>query len=116
MTPREGFKFGFYYRCAEEGLTAEQARERARLALEKSAFDAPGLAWDGLKGLGALGMVGAVGIPAVAGAGVGLGLAKAQEQDVDPEEVRRQELISALRFHTDQARRRTAMKNYRAGG
>lgn len=117
MTPREGFKFGFLYRCAEEGLTVEEAYDRARLLLEKRAILNPLPAlWGGAKTLGALGMAGAVAVPAVAGAGIGLGLANAREHDVDPDEVRRQELIAALNFHADQARRRTLMKNYRAGG
>lgn len=115
MTPREGFKFGFLYRCAEEGLTPAEAFDRARRGLEKRAN--PGLlgqgigaAWGGLKTLGGLGVLGAVGVPAVLGAGTGLALANAQEKDVDPEEVRRQELISAYRFHADQARRRAMMR------
>ncbi len=131
MTPREGFKFAFYYRCAEEGLTMEQARERARrgiklAALRKQANPAAA-AWGGLKALGGLGMtgaktlgglglLGAVAAPAVVGGGIGLGLANAQEHDVDPEEIRQQELAAAYRFHAEQARRRMAMRNLRAGG
>jgi hypothetical protein len=116
MTPREGFKFYFYYRCAEEGLSADEARDRARSGLEKRAIPNPlPVLWGGAKTMGALGLAGAVGIPAVAGAGIGLGLANAQEHDVDPDEIRRQELIATLNFHADQARRRAAMKNLRAG-
>jgi hypothetical protein len=125
MTPREGFRFGFLYRCAEEGLTAAEALDRARSGLEKRAGLAAGLgtAWEGLrslggvgKTLGGLGVLGLVGAPALAGAGIGLGLAKTQEHDVDPDEVRNQELISAYRFHAEQARRRALLKHYRAGG
>jgi hypothetical protein len=120
MTPKEGFRFGFLYRCAEEGLTVKQAFDRARCALEKQAGlwneakSGVGAAWGGLKTLGGLGLLAGVGVPAVVGTGIGLGLAKAREQDIDPDEIRRQELISAYRFHADQARRRALMKNFRA--
>ena len=112
MTRKEAFKFAFLYRCAEEGLTVAQAYERAQRGLEKRAFlrEALSTLGTGAKMLGGLGLAAGVGIPAVAGAGVGLGLANAQEHEVDPEEIRQQELIQALRFHAEQARQRAAMK------
>jgi hypothetical protein len=130
MTPREGFRFGFYYRCAEEGLTVDQARDRARFGLEKCAQGGPsflgtigsglgtglGYLGTGLKHLGGLAVLGGVGVPAAAGTAIGLGLAHAQERDVDPEDIRQQELISAYRFHAEQARRRSLMKRLQAGG
>jgi hypothetical protein len=126
MTPREGFRFGFYYRCAEEGLSAEEARARAALGLEKAATAAPwwlgpvgsavGTGWGGAKLLGGLALAGAAGTAALGGGAVGLGLARAQEGDVDPDEIRKHELISTYRFHADQARRRALMKAYAAGG
>ena len=121
MTPREGFKYGFLLRCAEEGLTVKQAEVRATRALEKhGGFDA----WDtavsiggGLKDL-ALGGAGKalswgipLGIGTAAGAGAlgGYGLAKLREGDTDPEEVQRQELIAAYRNQAELARRKAIM-------
>jgi hypothetical protein len=125
MTPREGFRFGFYYRCAEEGLDAAGARDRAGRALEKQADDKGW--WPAIKGIGGgiggigkhlvgLGLLAGVGGPIALGTGVGLGLANAQEQDIDPEEVRRQELIAAYNFHADQARQRARLRHFQAGG
>jgi hypothetical protein len=124
MTPREGFKYGFLLRCAEEGLTADEAEARAARGLEKQAEGALGTmvgdAYSGLKtliggapafiaehapaavGLGALGAAGA-------GGGIGYGLAKMQEGDVDPKEVQREELISAYRTQAELARRKAIM-------
>jgi hypothetical protein len=126
MTPREGFKYGFLLRCAEEGLTAEEAEARAARGLEKQADDdgwkaIVGDAYSGLKslatgvpgfitehgptvvGLGALGAAGAGGL-------TGYGLAKMQEGDVDPEEVQRAELIQAYQTQAELARRRALME------
>jgi hypothetical protein len=129
VTPREGFRFGFYYRCAEEGLDATGARERAGRALEKRADDKGW--WPVIKGIGGgigggigsigkhlagLGLLAGVGGPIALGTGVGLGLANAREQDIDPEEVRRQELIAAYNFHADQARQRAKLRHFQTGG
>jgi hypothetical protein len=121
MTPREGFRFGFLYRCAEEGLDAAAALQRAELGMQKRAIweelkAIPGAALGVAKNLGGLAVLGGVAIPVAAGVGAGLTAAKARERDIDPEEVRRQELIEAYRFHAEQARRRAAMKGIRAGG
>jgi hypothetical protein len=122
MTPREAFKYAFLLRCAEEGLTVEQAQERAALGLEKRGFIG-----DLMSGIGS-GLVGAVtgapgallttakytvplglGAMALGGAGLGYGAAKLQEGDIDPEEVQREELISAYRTQADLARRKAIM-------
>jgi hypothetical protein len=129
MTPREGFKYGFLLRCAEEGLTAEEAEKRAARGLEKQAEDSllgkalgtvGGDVYSGVKGvatgipgwvrdygpwalgLGALGVAGAGGL-------TGHLLAKTQEGDIDPEEVQRQELIQAYQTQTELARRKAIM-------
>jgi hypothetical protein len=120
MTPREGFKYGFLLRCAEEGLTADEAEERAARGLEKRALDPWGMIKDiGKAGLN-LGQWGAgkalgwgipigLGAAALGGGGLGYGLAKLQEGDVDPEEIQRQELITAYQTQADLARRKAIM-------
>jgi hypothetical protein len=129
MTPREGFKYGFLLRCAEEGLTAAEAEARAARGLAKRAdFNPFEHAFKG--GLNAIGNA-ITGVPAAAGqlagsvlssgaaaggiaaalggAGIGAGLAKLQEGDVDPEEIQREELIATYRAQAELARRRAIM-------
>ena len=124
MTPREGFKYGFLLRCAEEGLTVKQAEARAAHGLEKRA-DFLGTLGSGLAsgisnaitgtaanipgwamGAGGLGLAGA----AVGGGSLGYGLAKMQEGDIDPQEVQREELIAAYRAQAELARRKAIME------
>ena len=126
MTPREGFKYGFLLRCAEEGLTVEQAEKRAAKALEKQAnYDFLGNVMTSAVG-GAKDVIMAA--PATAaswlGSGVGLagigaattgalggyGLAKMQEGDIDPAEIQREELISAYQMQAELARRKAIME------
>jgi hypothetical protein len=126
MTPREGFKYGFLLRCAEEGLTAEEAEARAARGLEKQADWSDAITtpisdvYSGIKGAiggvpGALyanaPMVAGLGAAGVMGAGAlgGYGLAKMQEGDIDPEEVQRQELIQAYQTQAELARRKAIM-------
>jgi hypothetical protein len=123
MTPREAFKYAFLLRCAEEGLTADEAEARAARGLEKQAdgwgaakdilggakdviMGAPSLAGRLLGSGAAIGGVGAIG----AGALTGYGLAKMQEGDVDPQEVQREELIAAYRTQAELARRKAIME------
>jgi hypothetical protein len=124
MTPREGFKYGFLLRCAEEGLTVKQAEARAVRALEKRG----GEVWDTIKGvggaakdlimgpgLGSMKTILGYGIPiglgaaAIGGGGLGYGLAKMQEGDIDPADVQREELINAYRTQAELARRKSIM-------
>jgi hypothetical protein len=114
MTPREGFKFGFLLRCAEEGLTAAEAQERAARAEKRAQVGSaiwnlgtkiPGAAWDlGTKGL----VLGTAGVAGIGGLG-GYGLAKMQEGEVDPAEIQRQELIDAYTSQAELARRKAIM-------
>jgi hypothetical protein len=126
MTPREGFKYGFLLRCAEEGLTIEESEARAARALEKQAESnilntVGGDIYSGLKGLvgGAPGFIAEhapkiIGLGALGAAGIGgltgYGLAKMQEGDVDPKEVQREELIQAYQTQADLARRKSIME------
>jgi hypothetical protein len=131
MTPQEGFKFGFLFRCAEEGLSLDETQQRAVAVLEKRggifwspgaarlalaasekrggaldlAAQAPGALWSlGTKGL----MLGGLGIAGAGGLG-GYALAKMREGDVDPAEIRRQELIDTYNTQAELARRKAIM-------
>jgi hypothetical protein len=136
LTPRQQFKFGFLLRCADEGLTLEQTHERVKEALafhEKEAGiaeiisgalkgigsaaggvaegvgkAAPVVA-DAAKSLGLLGLGGA----AVGGIGAGHLAALAGEKEIDPEEIKKQELIATYRQQADRVRRNMAARSYR---
>jgi len=117
MTELEAFRHGFLFRCAEEGLTPTESRERAeKLAsvLEKQAL--MGEAREGLglvKDLMGLGLgIGGVGLGAsvLAGALPGYALAKSQDSSLDADEVKRQELAATLRLHAEQLRRANSLR------
>lgn len=103
LDARQSFKAGFLLRCAQEGLTHEETRQRVKEAAEK-------LASDWLPSVGGA-LQTAIGVPVALGAGLGAvggyGLAKMREEDIDPEEAKTQELIAALKFYTENARRST---------
>lgn len=106
MTPREGFRFGFLLRCAEEGLSVAEAQARAERAEKRAgAADLLGKAW----GLGTNAAL--LGAGGVAGAGMlgGYALAKMREGEVDPAEIQRQELIDAYQTQAELARRKAIM-------
>ena len=119
LTARESFRLGFLLRCAEEGCDAEEIQGRVKLAGW----------WDETKGVGsvlaalAAGVVKlpfqaaayGIGASGLAGAAGGYGLAKMQAGSVDPEEAKRQELISAYRLQAELARRRSQQRTYRRG-
>lgn len=125
LTRQDKFRFGFLQRCAEEGCTVDEIRARVKraellLSTVPSREKSAGGIVDTLKSLlsqglwwpvtaGALGVGGAT----VLGAGTGYGLAKMQDQQVDPEEAKRQELLSAYRAQTDRINRKLKMMNYR---
>ncbi len=124
LTPQESFRLGFLLRCAEEGCTPAEIKERVKLAVAPALLGG-GLStlrsllsptWNSLKTMGtfplhatALGIAGA----AAAGGAGGYGLAKLQNSDVDPDEAKRQELISAFKLQADLARRRAQQRSYR---
>lgn len=137
MTPREGFKYGFLLRCAEEGLTVKEAEARAARALEKNAAGFWGTTASGLGGI-IPGVVGGLAniVPeaakslvmasptlaltglGAAAVGTGVGgymLGKSQESDIDPEEVQREELIAAYKTQTELARRKAIMDAIQQG-
>ena len=113
LTPKQAFKVGFLYRCAEEGLSKEATEQRVSDVHEKTSGitgAAARMAWLlPLLGIGAGGLAGHM----VGGA---LGKAKAEASGSLPsegvsEEVRRlrhAELISAYERQTREAKRRAA--------
>lgn len=123
LTPREAFKVGFLSRCVEEGLDADQIRERVKSALDKLAFeipgaDVPGKLVDFAKGVGLTGLswglpLALAGPPIVGGLG-GYALAKATDVgDADAGEIKKRELVDEYRRQTDQLNRETQVRNYR---
>jgi hypothetical protein len=111
MTPREGFKFGFLLRCAEEGLSVDEAQARAARGLEKQAFGLSDLV-KLPEAIGSLGgkVVLAGGLASALGGGLaGHALAKMQDDEADPAEIRRQELIDAYTTQAELAKRKAVM-------
>lgn len=124
LTRSECFRMGFLMRCAEEGCTPEEVAARVAFGQEKSAdwdvtsmFTKPvGKALSAAKFLALLPLR-ASGYGILAGAGLGAaggyGLAKMQNGTLDPDEAKRQELISAYQFQAELARRRASQFSYR---
>jgi hypothetical protein len=111
MTPRQCFKAAFLARCAADGLS-EAETVAAIATLEKSAgavdwikalplAGAAGAVGDTVKLVGGLGLAGSL----VAGGGLGYLAARAREGNVDPEEIRKQELVAAYNTFSDQMER-----------
>jgi hypothetical protein len=123
MTPQEAFKFGFLLRCAQEGLSPDQTRDRmakfasrAKVALsmpfegtlnnlagaaKNVALSVPALATRGTLASVALG-----GLGGVAG---GYALSSAMDDAVDPNEARDEELIAEYRRAIQDLTRRHQM-------
>lgn len=102
MIARDAFKAGFMQACGEMGLSGPQVAEltkKAALLLEKRAFGED--LTNNLTGIaGGL----ALGLPAVAGMGAGYLAHKVTKNDVDPEDVKKQELIQELRMYARRAK------------
>ncbi len=102
MNPRDAFKAGFLQACGEMGLTGAQVKDltvKAAALLEKRAFgDELASGFANLAG----GL--ALGVPTAAGALAGYGLHKLQGNQVDPDDVKKQELIQELRTYARRAR------------
>jgi hypothetical protein len=102
MDSRQAFKIGFLARCAEEGLTGEQVRER----LQKAASL--------LGSLPDLATTAAVTLPVMAGAGLGYMAHRSAGRDVDEDDIRKRELIEELRHYARRARDQQKVKSLRA--
>lgn len=109
MTDKEQFRFRFLEKCAAAGLAPDQVRELSKRLVKVAdmgwlgtLLKAP-LQYSGAKILGGAGL-------GIAG---GYGLAKMTEEDVDPEIVKKYEVIAALQQQAERARRQAARVSYR---
>lgn len=120
MTPREAFRAGFLSRCLELGcspgdvaqlvdkaanITTEAATVATKVAAEKAAITVGDAALAGL---------GMAAVPVAIGALGGHLLAKSQNGTMNPEAVKREELLRELRRLTREARdaaRQQAVRN-----
>jgi hypothetical protein len=142
LTPKQAFKFGFLLRCADENLSEAEQQERIKYAMDRLTWDGEtplridativestiaewekqaaggivggiGQGLGGLanlaKNLGWMGLVGGAGV----GAGGGYLAAKMSEKDIDPDEVKKQELIAAYKQQAERIRRQMAARSYR---
>lgn len=113
LTNRQIFKFGFLLRCADDGLTVEETKERikqAAIALEQ--MEKQGLVGGLLNALTRLGWLG-LGAGAIGGTAGGYTVGKMTEKETDPEEIKRQELIAAYQQEADRIRRAARRRMYR---
>lgn len=101
LTARQGFVAGFLMRCAHEGLSPEETQERIKCAAEKVANGVI----SGLGQLAGYGLALPIGIGVGGGALAGLTAAGLKNDETDPEEIKNDEMIAALRFYADNARR-----------
>lgn len=85
MTPIQAFKLGFLLKCAEAGLTPDEANDVAKRALVKHAagpLETLGnKAWDAVPGLVGLLGKGLLVAPLVGGAAIGYGAGKLQQDE-----------------------------------
>lgn len=119
MTTEQAFAYGFLFRCAAEGLSAEQQAERVKAAAVDATKAVPvataaaktpyvGDMLRALLGLGGtLGVLG-LGTGGAMGALAGYGLARAGENDQDLDEIRQQELANTYSMYAQQLRSRAA--------
>lgn len=132
MTPRQQFKFAMLRQLAAHGIAPAEmpayvkaAREsvvfhkRATLGdeLTKKLINLPGTLLDyGTGGLSRLGTftqdAGALGLFGAGAAGIGLGhlAAKATEPDIDPEHIKRYELMAAYKQYAAQVEHEAEMR------
>jgi len=116
LDERSAFRYGFLKGCAEEGLNAKQAMDRAALLLrhKRAGFmDAASKTLGGLQTAGLAGLAVPLLGAATVGAGTGAALAKINDPPVDPEAARDQELIAAYDHYAQQARLRERMMRLR---
>jgi hypothetical protein len=120
LTERQAFKAGFLYKCADAGLTMDEAAALAKAAaahiktagvqdlLMKPYNAAIDVAGQGLSRLGTLGIAGLVAGPALLGGAAGLGLSKLMDvDDTDVKSVKKQELIDEYRRQVRRLKART---------
>lgn len=110
LTARQSFKFGFLLQCAEAGLTPTQIEATLdgiiKTAEGKSFL---GSAFDLLTTASGLGLATA----GLAGAGGGYMLGRMTDPPIDPEEIKKRELIAVLNQYAAQAKRTSDRVAYR---
>jgi len=109
LTVKEAFKVGFMLRCADAGMTGEQASDCAQKAaslLTKKAYIGQSVV-DNLPGA-AVGL--GLALPVMAGAGVGYLASEAATPEVDADDVKKRELIDEFRHYARRARERQQNK------
>lgn len=104
VSAREAFKLGFLQRCADEGLSSTQTTARVKQAETKindvlvALGEKLNRSWDSHPWTTGGAMTGAaVGLPIMAGIGAGHLARKLKGDFLDPEDVRKQELINEMR-------------------
>ena len=115
LTDKQAFNFGFLSRCAEEGLTTEQSRDRIKLAhfvLDREKAATGSVIGDILGKIHGAGM-GGLALSGLAGAGIGYGLGNMGRGMRDPKELKMEELADAYRQHAERARRATERRRRR---
>lgn len=109
MTPKEAFKIGFLYKCAEDGLTPEEVLQRVRTTRIMVKVAA-------IPGLDAAIQTGTTGVttlfkalwplllfgPPMTGLAAGYGLSQITDNTYDKDEIRKRELIAAYERATSQ--------------
>lgn len=111
LDEKSAFKYGFLRRCVEEGCDPDEVARRLDAGLGGLAKHA-GVA-DAAKSLLAAGVAIPTVLAAGTGAGIGWGLAKLRDPSIDPDEVRRGELIQAYDTQAQLARIRSLTDKYR---
>lgn len=109
MDARQSFKFGFLMECTQAGLTPSEMEAGLDTLIKTGMFDMASKVLDTVVGVGGLGLAGA----GILGAGAGYMLGNATEQPIDPEEVKKREMISVLQQYAAQARRNSSRIQYR---
>lgn len=113
LTNRQAFKVGFLLRCADEGLSSEEVKnriEKAAMLFEKEADSKPGLLADaGKSALMAAIAVGA-GLPIGAGLIGGTLAANLTSNPIDEEDVRKKELINEYKRLARKANQQTKLR------
>ena len=125
MNSREAFKIGFLQKCAAEGLTTAETRQRiqhAKFMLKCGAVGRTGVAGKAVDGVGGLlkSVLGAAWpvallAPPLVGLGGGAMLAKAQDDTYDKEEARTLEEVSEYQRAIDRLKRLQARQQESMG-
>lgn len=110
MDDRQSFKFGFLMECTQAGLTPSEMEAGLDALIKQGMFgDTASKLFDVATGVGGLGLAAG----GLLGAGAGYMLGNATEQPIDPEEVKKREMISVLQQYAAQARRNSQRIQYR---